>query len=224
MAVYMRITPTRDLGKARAHVRYITYRSREQQQEERTSFDARSDRADLKAFNERMEDPINRHHMATKAYKIVFSLSREEFEKTGLDSWKPIIREAMANLEARWGKRLDWVAAEHQNVDHPHCHVVIRASHPDTTGRSRQLRINREQLKEVRREVGRIVTREKGLYRDHGAPERGAKGISLGRGFDVWSSVISALCKAIERQARESERQREEEERRRQERDNDRGR
>jgi hypothetical protein len=203
-------------------VRYITYRSREQAQEERTSFDAKNDRADVKAFNDRLEDPVNRHHMATKAYKITFSLSRDEFQKTGLESWKPVIREAMANLEARWGKQLDWIASEHRTVDHPHCHVVVRAGYTDSTGRSRQLRINREQLKGVRREVGRIVAREKTLHRDPGAPERGAKGISLGREFDVWSSVISAFCKAIEESARKAKRERERAEQERCDRDRER--
>jgi hypothetical protein len=221
MAVFMRVTPTRDVGKARAHVRYVTFRSRERDQDERTSFDAQSDRADIQAFSNRLEDPINRHHMATKAYKVVISLSQDEWQRAGLESWKPVVRETLRTLEAKWGRKLDWIAAEHRNLDHPHCHVVIRAAYSTEGGHSRQLRINKDQLKDLRREFNRVVQREQVRHQDVG-PERAGRTPS--RTFNgrltlgVWGTAIEALCRAIERQLRESraEWERQEEEFRRQ--------
>jgi len=110
VALYVRVQRSKDLGKAKAHVNYIAFRSRETPQEERGASSRSSDHADVAKFRDNLEDHMTRHPMATKAYKMTISLSEKEFRELGLTSWKPIVREAMANLEQEWGRKLQWIA------------------------------------------------------------------------------------------------------------------
>jgi len=48
-----------------------------------------------------------------------------------LGDLSPFIREVMANLEARLGTRLEWVAVDHYDTDNPHSHVLIRGKRGD---------------------------------------------------------------------------------------------
>jgi len=48
-----------------------------------------------------------------------------------LGDLKPFIREVMANLEARLGTQLEWVAVDHHDTDNPHTHVLIRGKRGD---------------------------------------------------------------------------------------------
>jgi hypothetical protein len=48
-----------------------------------------------------------------------------------LGDLRPFIREVMANLEARLGTPLEWVAVDHHDTDNPHTHVLIRGRRGD---------------------------------------------------------------------------------------------
>lgn len=201
MGLYVRVSLCRDLGKAKAHVKYIAFRSREQEHEMRGAFDHEGQGANVKAFYERLEDPMTRHPMANKAYKVTISLSEREFHERGLASWQPVVKEAMENLQNQWGRRFDWIAAEHMAKGHPHCHIVIKATCSDDTGRYRQLRLDKDHLKDLKREVGRVV--------DRGRPRQVERGPSLGRGdglLRVFDAFLKGLIRAERESAREAER------------------
>lgn len=209
----------RDIGKARAHVNYIAFRSREREFEDRGAFSRVSDHADVRAFNERLEDHATRHPMANKAYKIHISLSEREFRERELTSWKPIVREAMENLEKRWGVRLQWIAAEHMARGHPHVHIVLKAAHVNDRYQHRQLRVDPERLKDLRQEVDRSLERQRPRVQER------PRGLDLSRG-DMMLRIFDIFLRGLEKAAQESEREqeRELEYRRRRSRDDDRDR
>lgn len=189
MALFVRVKRCFDLGKARAHVNYIAFRSRETPAEPRGAFDAHRDHADVRPFADSLEDRLTRHPMANKAYKVTISLSEREFRQMGMTSWKPVVREAMANLQQRWGKEFDWIASEHMAKGHPHVHVVIKATFRDETGRYRQLRLDKQHLAELRQEISRIVERDRPRVVER--PATRSMGDSLVRGFE---RVLMALA------------------------------
>lgn len=71
--------------------------------------------ADHDAFAERCRD--DRHHFR-------FIVSPED--AGALDDLRATTRDLMAQAEKDLGTRLDWVAVDHWNTDHPHIHVLIR--------------------------------------------------------------------------------------------------
>ncbi|MFZ5817464.1 MAG: relaxase/mobilization nuclease domain-containing protein [Bacillota bacterium] len=201
MALFVKVKRSMDLGKARAHVNYIAFRSRETPAEQRGAFDAHRDRADARLFAESLDDRLTRHPMATKAYKVTISLSEREFRQLGLTSWKPVVREAMANLQQRWGKEFDWIASEHMARGHPHVHIVIKATCRDGTGRLRQLRLDRQHLAELRQDVGRIIERDRPRAVDRSSAR--FNGDTLLRGFE---RVLMALAAREREDEHENER------------------
>jgi len=161
MGLFMRVSLCRHAAKAKAHVKYIAFRSREGPLEERGAFDRNSDHADVGRFNDNLEDHLTRHPMANKAYKVTLSLSEREFGQRGMTSWKTVVREAMENLQKQWGMEFQWIAAEHMAKGHPHVHIVIKAVGQDESGRFRQLRLDKQRLEELRREVDRVIERRR---------------------------------------------------------------
>ncbi|PVM82095.1 relaxase/mobilization nuclease domain-containing protein [Caulobacter endophyticus] len=71
--------------------------------------------ADHDAFAERCKD--DRHHFR-------FIVSPED--AGSLDDLRATTRDLMAQAEKDLGTRLDWVAVDHWNTDHPHVHILIR--------------------------------------------------------------------------------------------------
>lgn len=219
--LYLRVTPVRSVGKLQAHIRYIAFRSRELPTDGRGVFGARTDHAEVATFSQRLPHFVTRHEMATKGYKVILSLSGAEFRRLGLTSWKPVVRDAMANLENRWGCKLDWIGAEHMIRRHPHCHLVIRAVRQDEHGKYRQLRLSKDHLADIRGEVGRILTREQSRTqelerapaREHGL-ERGDAGRDLGGA--LIRSFVASLRTAEREIERDAAQQRTVDQRRRQ--------
>lgn len=193
MGLYMRVKLCRHLGKARAHVKYIAFRSREAPGESRGAFDGHRDHVDVLRFSENLEDRLTRHPMANKAYKMHLSLSEKEFRELGLTSWKPVVREAMENLQRQWGARFEWIAAEHMAKGHPHVHIAIKATCRDEEGRERQLRLDKEHLRDMKREVGRIIERDRS--RDRERP------LVVDRD-DVWLRTFDGFLQAIVQEER----------------------
>jgi hypothetical protein len=202
MPLFVKVKRCHDLGKAQAHVKYIAFRSRETPADERGAFDARSNHADVKAFYERLDDRLTRHPMAPKAYKVTISLSEREFDGRGMTSWRPVVRKAMEILQQRWGRRFDWIAAEHMAKGHPHVHIVIKATCFDESGRYRQLRLDKEHLKELRQEIDRILERDRPRELEREFRSR-SMAETLYRGFE---RALTALLKADREEEQEIER------------------
>lgn len=83
-------------------------------------FDPSSDDADPKAFAERCEE--DRHHFR-------FIVSPEDAAE--LADLRAYTRDLMATAEKDLGTRLDWVAVDHWNTEHPHVHVLVRGRAED---------------------------------------------------------------------------------------------
>lgn len=82
-------------------------------------FDANGD-ADHRAFAERCEG--DRHHFR-------FIVSPEDAAELG--DLRAYTRDLMATAERDLGTRLDWVAVDHWNTEHPHIHVLVRGRADD---------------------------------------------------------------------------------------------
>lgn len=83
-------------------------------------FDAEGDDADHKAFAKRCED--DRHHFR-------FIVSPEDAGE--LADLRAYTRDLMATAERDLGTRLDWIAVDHWNTEHPHVHVLVRGRGDD---------------------------------------------------------------------------------------------
>lgn len=82
-------------------------------------FDATGE-ADHRAFAERCEG--DRHHFR-------FIVSPED--ATELANLRSYTLDLMATVERDLGTRLDWVAVDHWNTEHPHIHVLVRGRADD---------------------------------------------------------------------------------------------
>jgi len=115
-------------------------------------FDAERDNADHRAFAERCTD--DRHHFR-------FIVSPDDAEQ--LTDLKAFTRDLMAQAERDLGTRLDWVAVDHWNTEHPHIHVIVRGVGDD----GRDLVISRDYISQgLRARAGHLVTLELGPRSD----------------------------------------------------------
>src|SRR3954447_12291819 len=111
-------------------------------------FDAERDDADHRAFAERCES--DRHH-----FRFIVSPD----DATELSDLKAFTRDLMVRAQRDLGTRLDWVAVDHWNTEHPHIHVIIRGRADD----GRDLIISRDYIGEgMRTRAEGPVTRELG--------------------------------------------------------------
>jgi len=198
MGLFVRVQRCRDLGKAKAHVNYIAFRSREMPEEERGAFGKTSDHADVAKFRDNLGDHMTRHPMATKAYKMTISLSEKEFRELGLSSWKPIVREAMANLEKEWGRQFQWIASEHMAKGHPHVHIVIKATAWHETRRYGQLRLDKQHLQDIKKEFGRVLDR----HRERSKEQERAPGRTYA---DILLRAVEGALRALSRSDRDED-------------------
>ena len=96
-------------------------------------FDAERDDADHRAFAERCDE--DRHH-----FRFIVSPD----DATELSDLKTFTRDLMAHAERDLGTKLDWVAVDHWNTEHPHIHVIVRGRTDD----GRDLVISRDYVPE----------------------------------------------------------------------------
>ena len=100
---------------ARAHLNYIQRDGVAKENDPGRLYDAVGEDADGKAFLDRSEG--DRHQFR-------FIVSPED--ATELEDLKPFVRDLMTKMEEDLGTKLDWVAADHFNTEHPHTHIVLR--------------------------------------------------------------------------------------------------
>jgi type IV secretory pathway VirD2 relaxase len=111
-------------------------------------FDAERDDTDHRAFAARCES--DRHH-----FRFIVSPD----DATELSDLKTFTRELMAQAQRDLTTRLDWVAVDHWNTEHPHVHVIIRGRADD----GQDLVISRDYIREgMRARAEGLVTRELG--------------------------------------------------------------
>lgn len=99
----------------RSHLQYIQRDGVTKSNEAGELYSARDDKVDGKEFLERSEG--DRHQFR-------FIVSPEE--AAALADLKPFVRDLMSAMEKDLGTRLDWVAVDHFNTEHPHTHIVLR--------------------------------------------------------------------------------------------------
>ncbi|WP_024512004.1 DUF3363 domain-containing protein [Bradyrhizobium sp. ARR65] len=138
----------RSPGALRAHIGYLQRDGVTRDGTPGKLFDAVADDADGRAFAERCED--DRHHFR-------FIVSPEAASE--LESLRSFTRELMDQASRDLGTRLDWVAVDHWNTEHPHIHVLVRGRADD----GKDLVISRDYMATgLRARAGNLVTRELG--------------------------------------------------------------
>jgi type IV secretory pathway VirD2 relaxase len=139
---------TGDTGAVRAHLRYVQRDGVTREGAPGELYDKGHDRADGKAFAERVS--CDRHQFR-------FIVAAED--AADLADLKPFVRDLMLQVETDLGTRLDWVAADHFNTGHPHSHIVVRGK----DDRGRDLVIARDYIAHgMRVRAGELLTRELG--------------------------------------------------------------
>ncbi len=138
----------RSPGALRAHVSYLQRDGVNRDGASGKLFDAAGDEADGRAFTERCEG--DRHHFR-------FIVSPDDAGELG--SLRDFTRELMDQASRDLGTRLDWVAIDHWNTEHPHIHILVRGRADD----GKDLVISRDYISTgLRARAGDIVTRELG--------------------------------------------------------------
>ncbi|MGR4932444.1 relaxase/mobilization nuclease domain-containing protein [Bradyrhizobium sp. CAR08] len=138
----------RSPGALRAHIGYLQRDGVTRDGAPGKLFDASGDEADGRAFAERCED--DRHH-----FRFIVSPD----DATELESLRTFTRELMDQASRDLGTKLDWVAVDHWNTEHPHIHVLVRGRGDD----GKDLVISRDYIsKGLRARAGDLVTRELG--------------------------------------------------------------
>ncbi|TIP11293.1 VirD2 family relaxase/mobilization nuclease [Mesorhizobium sp.] len=108
---------------------------------------------DAEDFAERCKD--DRHH-----FRFIVSPD-DALEMTDLKSFT---RDLVSQMERDLDTRLDWVAVDHWNTEHPHVHLIVRGVRDD----GENLVISRDYIKEGMRDRARdLITQELGPRTDH---------------------------------------------------------
>jgi type IV secretory pathway VirD2 relaxase len=135
-----------------AHLGYLRRDDVTRDGEPARMFNAGSDDADPRAFAQRCEG--DRHHFR-------FIVSPEDAAE--LSDIKGFTRDLMADAERDLGTKLDWVAVDHWNTEHPHVHVIVRGRTDDGS----DLVISRDYIREgMRARAQHLVTLELGPRSD----------------------------------------------------------
>jgi type IV secretory pathway VirD2 relaxase len=139
-------------GKLAAHLGYLRREGVTREGEKARLFGPESDNADPKAFAERCEE--DRHHFR-------FIVSPDDAAE--MANLRGFTRDLMAQVEKDLGTKLDWVAVDHWNTEHPHVHIIIRGRTDD----GQDLVIDRDYIKQGMRDRAQdLITQELGPRTD----------------------------------------------------------
>jgi type IV secretory pathway VirD2 relaxase len=142
------VRQVRSPGALRAHIGYLKRDGVTRDGSPGKLFDAAGDEADGRAFAKRCEG--DRHHFR-------FIVSPDDAGE--LSSVRGFTRELMDQASRDLGTRLDWVAVDHWNTEHPHIHILVRGRADDGS----DLVISRDYIGSgLRARAGNLVTRELG--------------------------------------------------------------
>ena len=138
----------RSPGALRAHIGYLKRDGVTRDGSPGKLFDAAGDDADGRAFAERCEG--DRHHFR-------FIVSPDDAAE--LSDLRGFTRELMDQAARDLGTKLDWVAVDHWNTEHPHIHILVRGR----ADGGADLVISRDYIGSgLRARAGDLVTRELG--------------------------------------------------------------
>ncbi|MGE0289397.1 MAG: relaxase/mobilization nuclease domain-containing protein [Bradyrhizobium sp.] len=138
----------RSPGALRAHIGYLKRDGVTHDGSPGKLFDAAGDDADGQAFAERCDS--DRHH-----FRFIVSPD----DATELENLRIFTRELMEQASRDLGTRLDWLAVDHWNTEHPHIHILLRGRADDGS----DLVISRDYIGSgLRARAGDLVTRELG--------------------------------------------------------------
>jgi type IV secretory pathway VirD2 relaxase len=136
-------------GALRAHIGYLQRVGVTRDGSAGKLFDSAGDGVDGRAFVERSEG--DRHHFR-------FIVSPDEAGELG--NLRSFTRDLMDQASRDLGTRLDWIAIDHWNTEHPHVHIVVRGRADNGS----DLVISRDYIGTgLRARAGDLVTRELGL-------------------------------------------------------------
>lgn len=207
-----------NLASARNALAYAAFRSEAVKDKSALIFDARTDSADVNAFQQRLEDRVTANPKSAKAFHALFSLPREAYEQAGVN-WPEVVREVFRDYELQTRRKLTWIAVQHDDPKHPHVHVVIKATYQDPSGRTRKLFLRQGELQRIKASLGKSLE-ARGLSPEPQAPVR-----QIGRQVSSrWDSAVTAGLSMIQEQLKAERRRRQleqEEAQRRWERDHD---
>lgn len=111
-----------------------------------------TENADARAFAERCGD--DRHH-----FRFIVSPD----DAPDIADLRSFTRDLVGQMEKDLGTKLDWVAVDHWNTEHPHVHLIVRGVRDD----GQDLVISRDYIKEGMRDRAReLVTQELGPRTD----------------------------------------------------------
>ena len=134
------------------HLGYLRREGVTRDGEKARLFGLGTDEADPKAFAERCAD--DRHH-----FRFIVSPD-DAIEMADL---KRFTRDLVGQMEKDLATRLDWVAVDHWNTEHPHVHLIVRGIRDD----GENLVISRDYIKEGMRDRARdLITQELGPRTD----------------------------------------------------------
>ena len=135
-----------------AHLTYLSRDGVTKDGDPARMFGAESDEVDHRAFAERCEE--DRHH-----FRFIVAPD----DAVELSDIKAFTRDLMADAERDLGTRLDWVAVDHWNTEHPHVHVIVRGRTDD----DKDLVISRDYIREgMRARAQQLLTLELGPRSD----------------------------------------------------------
>ncbi|TQX89476.1 DUF3363 domain-containing protein [Rhizobium sp. rho-13.1] len=135
------------------HLNYLRREGVTRDGEKAKLFGPGSDDADPKEFAERCED--DRHH-----FRFIISPD----DAVEMSDLKTFARDLAGQMEKDLGTKLEWVAVDHWNTEHPHVHLIMRGVRED----GENLVISRDYIKEGMRDRARdLITQELGPRTDH---------------------------------------------------------
>jgi len=134
------------------HLNYLRREGVTRDGEKGRLFGPGGDDADPKAFAERCEG--DRHHFR-------FIVSPDDAAE--MADLKSFTRDLVSQMEKDLDTRLDWVAVDHWNTEHPHVHLIVRGVRDD----GQDLVISRDYIKDGMRDRARdLITQELGPRTD----------------------------------------------------------
>ena len=164
------------VAAARAHLNYIQRDGVSKENEPGGLYDAASDDTDGKAFLDRSDG--DRHQFR-------FIVSPED--ATELEDLKPFVRDLMAKMEEDLGTKLDWVAADHFDTEHPHTHIVLRGN--DDLGKD--LVIARDYIAHgMRQRASELITLELGPQTEQELQQKLSAQVEQGRFTDLDRQLV----------------------------------
>ncbi|MDX3925919.1 MAG: DUF3363 domain-containing protein [Shinella sp.] len=136
------------------HLNYLRREGVTRGGEKARLFGPGTENADAGAFAERCQD--DRHH-----FRFIVSPD-DALEMADLKSFT---RDLVGQMEKDLGTRLDWMAVDHWNTEHPHVHLIVRGVRDD----GQDLVVSRDYIKEGIRDRARdLITQELGPRTDLG--------------------------------------------------------